>query len=69
MTLVLAVGIGVMTGDEDVVIAVVVEVDVIVADFEYFVVSGGGGDVNSLDDGTIIAADCGIPAYSRLLVL
>lgn len=68
MTLVLAVGIGVMTGDEDVVIAVVVEVDVIVADFKYVVVSGGG-DVNSLDDGTIIAADCGIPAYSRLLVL
>ena len=57
-----------MTGDEDVVIAVVVEVDVIVADFKYVVVSGGG-DVNSLDDGTIIAADCGIPAYSRLLVL
>ena len=68
MTLVLAVGIGVMTGDEDVVIALVVEVDVIVADFKYVVVSGGG-DVNSLDDGTIIAADCGIPAYSRLLVL
>ena len=38
MTLVLAVGVGVMTGDEDVVIAVVGEVDVIVADFEYVVV-------------------------------